>query len=240
MASADDLFALYKLHLVDSTIAEIKKKAAAFDPTREARLAIEAFKPEWERVRGEALALHAEQTDLELQQKSIEEKIKKMDKELYGGKVVNPREVENIQKEIQHLKDKRATMDSGILEIWDQLPPAKARGEKVDQQMAVLRAAFEKKKQEALSAKAELEQDYTKKSAARAGLAKAVPIALLTQYEAIRKKMGGVGMALVNDGKSCSGCGTILPTKTLLMVSESKMVTCETCHRILFVLMPDA
>lgn len=239
MSSADDLYALYKLHLVDAAIVDLRKRAASFDPTREQRAAIEAFKPEWESARAEAASLHAEQTDLELTTRSLDEKIKKIDKDLYGGKIVNPREVENLQKEIEAIKAQRSRLDSRILEIWEIAPGAKARAEEAEKKMATLRTLYEQRKQEGLRLKAELESEYKLAAAKRSGLAKAVPVGLLAQYDAIRQRQGGIGMAEILDNGSCSRCGTILPTKTVLNVRESKVETCETCHRILFVVMPE-
>src|SRR5690348_7343349 len=95
-----DLRKLWKLHLIDLSLLEIRKRAAALDPGRKMQGELAALNAVYEAKTAHVKTLSGEQTDLELQQKSIDEKLKKIDKDLYGGKVVNPREVEALQKEI--------------------------------------------------------------------------------------------------------------------------------------------
>src|SRR5947209_4308261 len=99
--SETDLRNLWKLHLVDYQLLEIRKRAAALDPGKRLMAEIAALNMQLEAKAAHLKTLHGEQTDVELQQKSLDDKLKKIDKELYGGKIVNPREVEAFQKEIQ-------------------------------------------------------------------------------------------------------------------------------------------
>src|SRR5579862_1664583 len=97
-----ELRRLHKLHLIDMALLEIRKRAAALDPGRKTAAEIKAL--ETELNASPSRMLQAELLDLELKQKSFQEKINKFEKELYGGKIVNPREVEAVQKEIGILK----------------------------------------------------------------------------------------------------------------------------------------
>ena len=124
MASSD-LRRLWKLHRIDAAILEIRNRAAALNVGKKASAEIESLSQQL--AASDYKRLHAEQQDLELQQKSVEDKIAKYDGQLYGGKVVNPREVENIEKEIVILKRQKEELESRLLEIWDLLPPAKSK-----------------------------------------------------------------------------------------------------------------
>src|SRR5689334_9375648 len=128
---SSELRRLYKLHLVDQALLEIRKRAAALDPGKKTAAEIQALQKELDE--GPAKRLHSELTDLELKQKGFQDKIAKFEKDLYGGKIVNPREVEAIQKEIGILKRQRGELDERILEIWEELPPAKEKAEKAEQ-----------------------------------------------------------------------------------------------------------
>ncbi|HMS55678.1 MAG TPA: hypothetical protein PKA27_09790 [Fimbriimonadaceae bacterium] len=96
-----DLRNLYRLHLIDSQIVEIRKTAAALDPGRQIMAEIKALENQKSVIEESWHALHAEQQDLELQAKALQDKINGFDKQLYGGSIVNPREVEAMQKEIE-------------------------------------------------------------------------------------------------------------------------------------------
>ena len=98
MASAE-LQRLWKLSQIDSGLVEIRHKAAALDPGKKVTAELEELKKQDAEIGGHARKLSADLADLELAQKGIDDKLKKIDKELYGGKIVNPREVENFEKE---------------------------------------------------------------------------------------------------------------------------------------------
>src|SRR5579862_5704235 len=124
MPSAD-LQRLHELYLIDMALLDIRTRAVNLDPGRKTAAEIKALEQQFEE--STARKLHAEQTDLELKQKTYQEKIAKFEKELYGGKIVNPREVESIQKEIGILKRQRAELDERIMQIWEELPPEKVK-----------------------------------------------------------------------------------------------------------------
>ncbi|MFI5386246.1 MAG: zinc ribbon domain-containing protein [Fimbriimonadales bacterium] len=232
MASAE-LRRLHKLYLVDMALNEIRKRAATLDPGRKTAAEIQAL--EKQLAESPAKMLHSELTDLELKQKSYQDKIAKFEKDLYGGKLINPREVEAIQKEITILKRQRGELDERILEIWEELPPAKEQADKIEKAIAQRKQTLAQEHKAALQAKGQLEAEFKQKSAERPHIAKEVPPTLLSRYESIRQKHGGVGLGEVDaKKKSCGSCGTSLPTRTIEAVKEDKVVTCESCHRILY------
>lgn len=178
--------------------------------------------------------LSAELTDLELKQKSIDDKVKKFEKDLYGGKVVNPREVENINKEIAMLKKQRGESDVRILELWELTPPAKAQAEAAEKAVEALKGELREFQKGVLAQKTKLEADFKAYSSQRGAAAAAAPPALIARYDAIRNRYGGIGMSRISKKSTCEQCGTSLPTKVVEDVKEDKLVTCEECHRILY------
>jgi predicted nucleic acid-binding Zn-ribbon protein len=232
MASAE-LQKLHKLFLVDSAILEIRKRAAALDTGQKLASEIKILESRAENC--EAKRLQREFNDLELQQGGLEEKQRRHEKDLYGGKVVNPREVELIEKEIAHLKTARAEIDDQLLKIMEALPAAKAEEDKIADQIVSRKRILVTTQKSALEEKSRLEIEFKEKSAKRPELAKDVSPTLMARYDAIRQKHGGVGMAEVNrKTQTCGGCGTTLPERTIEALKEDKTVTCESCHRILY------
>lgn len=232
--SSQGLWPLIKLHRIDLAILEIRKRAAALDPGKQLMASIAQVEAEFGQRDEESKALAGELLDLELKQKSIEEKIKKFDKQLYGGSVINPREVANIEKEIQMLKSQSSDNDGRILELWELSPPAKARAEEAKARLENLKQQLVVHQREVLRQKAELEAEFKVKTAERPSAAKEVPPGLLTQYEAIKTRAGGIGLSSVDKHGNCSECGVSVPTKTLESVKAGEIVACGACHRILF------
>lgn len=233
MASGD-LLHLWKLHQIDSALVEIRARAASLDPGRSIMAKIEAEQSAADATISEAKALSGELTDLELKQKSLDDKIKKFEKDLYGGKVVNPREVESINREIAMLKRQRGESDVRILELWELVPPAKAKAEEANKRIEELKAQLKEFQKGVIETKTKLEQEFKLASAQRNPMAADLPAGLLAKYDSIRNRHGGIGMARIQKNGSCGSCGTRLPTKVIEDVKDDRTVTCESCHRILF------
>jgi len=233
MASAD-LLHLWKLHQIDASLVQIRAKASALDPGREIMGKIAAAQKTCDAKTESAKSLSGELTDLELKQKSIDDKIKRFEKDLYGGKIVNPREVENINKEIDMLKRQRGDCDIRVLELWELVPPAKAEAEAAQKSVDALKAELHEFQKGVRAQQVKMEQEFKRlteeRSAAQAGVAPS----LIARYDAIRNRHGGIGMSRIEKNRTCGMCGTSLPTKTIEDVKEDRLITCEECHRILY------
>jgi predicted nucleic acid-binding Zn-ribbon protein len=232
---ATGLDSLYQLHRIDLAILEVRKRAAALEPGKAIQAVIAQIEKEFDQADSEAKALGAELLDLELRQKSLEAKSKKINEDLYGGKVVNPREVEAMQHELELLKKQQGECDTRMLELYDLIPPAKERADEIAQRLAAEKAKLADFQKGVLREKARLEAEFAKLRQERTPAVARVDPALLRQYEAIRQKMGGVGMAEVMPNGSCSQCGVQVPEKAIDVAKQGRVVTCEACHRILFV-----
>lgn len=232
MASVE-LRKLWQLHQIDANLLEIQKRAANLDPGRATMAQIKALESEYAQVGGSAKQLHAEQTDLELQQKGMEDKLKKIDKDLYGGSIVNPREVEMLEKEIEAIKKRRGDLDIRLLELMDLVPPAQAAAAVIEKKILALKSQLKEHQKKALDLKGQLEENYKRFAAARPKAAAEVEKVLLSKYESIRQRHGGIGMAEAKTG-SCGACGTKLPERTLTLLKDDKLTLCDNCHRILY------
>jgi predicted nucleic acid-binding Zn-ribbon protein len=231
------LLALYKLHLVDSALNDIKQHAGALDLGKAEAAKIKELEADPEGTLTESRKLSVELKDLELEQKSLDDKLKKLDSDLYSGKIVNPREVANIEKEKANIHELRGKIDGRILELWDLVPPAKERASDIEGKISALKETIAKKQAAAKSEHERMQAEFKAKASLRPALTKNVPPLLLTQYEKLREKLG-VGMALVTNEHRCSVCGMHVPEKAFAFIIEDKVMQCENCRRILFRLEP--
>lgn len=225
---------LWKLNLVDSGLVDIRHRAANLDVGKKLIAELEELKKLDAEVGGHARKVSAELTDLELAQKGIDDKLKKIDKQLYGGSVVNPREVENLEKEIKALKRQRDVNDERILALWDIVPPAKEAASKVEANIIEKQKQISERKKAAIAEKSTLEAEFARLTAARTNATRGIGPGLMNKYDGIRQRMDGVGMAEVSRKNTCSRCGTVLPERAVQMLKDEKVVTCESCHRILY------
>lgn len=232
--ASPELQRLWKLAQIDNRILDIRTRAAALDPGRAIQAEIKALTEQEAEVGGHARSLHAEQKDLELLQSSLDDKLKRIDKEMYGGKIVNAREVENLEREIASIKRQKDKNDDRILELMDLLPPAQAAAKKIEVKLADANNRLAARRKQAIEEKTNLETEFKRLNALRPEALKNAPASLMPRYENSKQRGGGIGMVQMSKGETCGGCGTHIPERAVQALREEKLVTCEACHRILY------
>lgn len=214
-------------------MADIRKRAASLDPGREQAKLIEDLSAELARRKQQAEALSGEQLDKELEQKGLLEKLKKLDKTLYGGSVVAPREVETYEAEILAAKKRQEQIDIRLLELYEEAPAAKKHADSAEQALLAARKKLAEHQQKVKAQQADLQSRFSQLGGSRASAAAKVDQALLAQYEALRRRLGGVAMSEVGKSGACERCGVQVPERILSVLREGRTAGCESCHRML-------
>lgn len=225
---------LIQLHLLDSSLHELKSRANALDVGQEETALFKKRAAETAEVRQRAKDLKQEEADLEAKAASLAAKKKTWHKKLYDGSVVSPREVENIEAEIISLTVQIEAAEASAMELLEVLPTAQAEARNAEIELFRLKKTVEEKKAQAGEDLKALQARYAEKAKFRAPIAEKVRAPLLAQYEAIRRKIGVPAMAEAKEDGHCAGCGLPVPTKTQERVRQDHVAVCESCHRILF------
>jgi hypothetical protein len=235
----NDLQALYALHLVDNKILRARATLAALDNGATLAAAYNAKKAEADPLRTAANKALAEQKDAELKLASIEAKAAQTHKSLFGGKVTTPKELENLQLELDSLGRQKAATEDKVLEAMETSGTRVSLAEAAEAELAAIaakyravRAAYKKRHDELSAEIAGYERE-------RAGAVSSVPAALLARYDGIRAKKSGVGAAPLQDDGSCGACHTRLNSDLVDDVKAAEAVqVCEHCGRILIRVAP--
>lgn len=235
--SDNSLYLLYRLHLVDTELLHLKKRAASLDGGKALVQEIRDLKQANLEILERPAKLKAALKELEDKVTASTEKKKTLDKTLYGGSVVNSKEAASIELEIASLGQKISDYELQMLEIIDQEPAALAEARPIANQINQMVKTLESKKTGDAQLLEEIKAKFAAKQVERTSAAKEVERGLLDKYEAIRAKYHGIGMGVVENDK-CTACGTSLACRIIEAVNTDKLMTCETCHRILFKVVP--
>lgn len=230
----ETLKALYALQFVDTEIYKAKRAQAALDNGTAATAAADAARAEAQQKRSAHQKSSGELKDSELKSAAVETKQKNYQQKLYQGTVTNPKELANIEKEIEALGRQRSDLDGRILELMDEaeqsqaaLTLAEEQSRQADGHQAGVIASF-RSRREALDL--ELADLSGRRREAEAAVEDQ---GALKRYEAIRAKPGGIGIARIEEN-SCGGCRMTLPNALIKIVKEgTQMQTCENCGRLL-------
>jgi len=229
-----DLRRLWSLHELDAAILDVRARAANLDSGQTDLKNLKQLISEDEVNGGKARKLSQENVDLELKQKELSDKANKFEKQLYGGSIVNPREVEAMEKEIKMLKKQAGDLDGRLLELMEEIPPAEIDEKAFKIKTDTLKRTVLKKRAQAEKDQQSLNQQYQELTLRRPEVAREVPAPLLGRYEANRKSHGGIGMARITRSQTCEACGMNQADKVVTLVKEGNLSLCEACKRILY------
>ncbi len=234
------LLALYELQGLDVKIARVNARLAAMTGGTAQKRQLADAKAKLHSLEEALGSQETELKDAELKLKSVDEKRAAFEKRLYSGSVSNPKELGSIEKEVKILKGQQEELDGRTLELYDSVDRARAAVESgrqiVKKLEAELAAAVAAEAAERTTLESELKELTSQRESAAAIV---TDRALMSRYDAVRKRTGNTGIAkLIHD--RCEGCKTTsMPFTTRKLFENKEIVSCENCGRIL-VLDPDA
>lgn len=177
--------------------------------------------------------------ELQRQQRSLEgeiddlaAKIKKGEDELYSGRINNPKELSNLQHEVELLKAKRDGLETKDLELMEQAESIEASVAALKQELAEITSEWQREQEQLRKEKAALENSLNDLKQKRHALAAEIEPKAVTLYEQLRKNKGWA-VARVEQG-ICRGCRISLPSSELQQARSGASVQCSSCGRILY------
>lgn len=179
--------------------------------------------------------LHRSQLRLEDDVAGVEAKAAHTNQVLYGGVVTNPRELQGFQDELRALKRRQQHLEDQVLDVMEQVEPVDVEREHLAGQVAEFTAELERLDQVITAAEAELDAALGAATAARAQSVAGLPAGLLAEYEALRARHGGIGVARLK-GTRCDGCNLSLSAvevSRLRKLDPDAVVHCDECGRLL-------
>lgn len=238
MSLADALHGLLDVQAHDTRLDQLHHQQANL-PERAAR---DAAAARLAQTLTRLIAEAATRDDLARDQRRLDDEVERLGAKragvhdrLYSGTVSNPRELQDLQDEVDALGRRITALEDRELEIMEQVEP-------VEERLGELTAA--RKEQEATladaevrlaTAEAELVVAIDTETSERTAAATEVPEDMLGSYDKLRAGLGGVAVARLV-GNQCGGCHLTLSAMEaarLRKLGAEEMASCEECGRIL-------
>jgi len=176
--------------------------------------------------------LRRQQHSAEWEIDDITTKLSTTEEELYSGRIRNPKELANLQHEVEGLKAKRDQLEDKALEVMDQVEHAEASVAAISSELKTVEAEWQSQQQQ-------LSTDMERLKTILADLKQKQQLHLAKiDYQAVDfyfelKKQKGQAVAKVEQGL-CRGCRISLPTAELQRARSGNLVQCSSCGRLLF------
>src|SRR5436309_2090435 len=174
------------------------------------------------------------QKEVEWVLEELNNRLSAQEQRLYSGAITNPKELNGLQQEVQHLRAQQSRQEDMALEAMDS---AEALQEIARQKTAALEQEEKTWNEESASLRARRDQLAVRQQelqGRRAQLASSIEPQFVNRYDVMRRTKQGRAVSKV-DQNSCQWCRVILTPSELQRVrTGTDLQTCTNCGRILY------
>jgi uncharacterized protein len=225
---------LYQVQKIDTALDQTNARLNEINRILEADQSVQQAQEE---VASAVRAVHLARralTSVEDAVKAVQIKIQMSESSLYGGKIRNPKELQDLQSEITALKRRLSSLEDDQLEAMLALEDTETQHAAANTNLNEVKATYASQQAALLGEQSKLQKIAERLQAERNANIQSILPENLEFYERLRKQKRGLAVVMVDEG-TCSGCGSsIRPAERQLARSPSQMLPCPSCGRILY------
>lgn len=225
---------LYRLQQVDSQIDQIQARLKSIQQILEndetLRTANERFAVLMDTHRDAERTLKLSEAEVEKQRIKIEQ----AEASLYGGKVHNPKELQDLQKDVASLKRHLETLEERELEAMIAAETAEKELQDAKTDLERVQSNLKEQHKDLTGESETLRKNLERLNSERQAVVTDIAGQTLNVYDQLRKQKRGLAITTIAEN-SCEACGTTLtPSQQQNARSTSQLFHCPTCGRILY------
>ena len=225
---------LYRLQQVDSQIDQIHARLKVIQQTLENDATLRAANENFAAADGK----HKEaERALKLSEAEVEKqhiKIQQTEASLYGGTVRNPKELQDLQKDIISLKRHMETLEERELEAMLAAEGTEKNLQSARTDLERVQSSLRDQNQDLSQESDRLHKDLERLNSERQAVVSDIASQALGVYDQLRKQKRGIAITAIADN-SCEACGTTLTASQQQSArSTTQLFHCPTCGRILY------
>jgi predicted nucleic acid-binding Zn-ribbon protein len=225
---------LYQLQQLDLELERVIAEQQALESSLQGDSVLKKLQAEHTTAQQQLnLGLQA-QKEAEWALEELDRRLRMQEQRLYSGVVTNPKELNALQQEVQHLRAQQNRQEEMALEV---ILTAESLQEVANSKAEALRQAQEKWLETNASAMIRRDQLEVKRKelmANREQFVSNIDAQLLSRYEALKRTKQGRAVSKV-DQNSCQWCRVILTPSELQRVrTTTDLQMCSNCGRILY------
>ena len=225
---------LFRLQQVDRQIDNIRSQLENIQRILDNDTELHAAKVDLENAKGKHHnahhALNAAGDDVQ----ALNIKIELAESSLYSGKVQNPKELQDLQKDVLLLKKHLVTLEERELEAMINAEGTENTQQAENIKLELIQARVGNEHKKLIEEQSSLELKLEQLAEEREASLSPIEANLLQIYENLRRLRRGVAVTDVSDN-SCTSCGaTITNSLQQNARSQKQLAHCPSCGRILF------
>jgi len=172
------------------------------------------------------------QKSSEWELEDLQEKVRRIDSKLYGGKTKDPKELVNLEKEVKGLKSQIRPKEDVLLGLMSQVEEIEAEVKITAEDIEQLKREWNQRQETLGRRKSEIETVLAKLRGERNRLEQQIDSEALNTYERI--KLTRRQAVVKVEGGKCQGCHITVPTSQWQKAKAGDLIQCTSCSRILY------
>jgi uncharacterized protein len=237
-AAASEQIRLLDVQNLDTRLDQLAHRRA----TLPEHAAIAAKEQRLAELRDALVLVQTEESDLGRELRKAESDVDQVrqrserdQKRLDAGQVGSPRDLENLQHEIQTLAKRQNDLEEVVLEVMERVEDAQTRRAGLEAEQEEVRAGLLELSAARDTTTSEIDAEIAQLREQRQTQAGALDVSLVELYEKIRAQQAGIGAAELRQ-RRCSGCRleiNSIEMGRLRAADQDEVLRCEECRRIL-------
>lgn len=229
-----ELAVVYQVQQADTEMARLQAALGGLNNGDELASEIASAEAELADLREKRRATDREQLDHQLELKTLEEKKRKFQGQLYGGSINNPRQLHDLQGEVDMLSREISKIEDRVLQLMQEIEDQRSEEASREARLAESQQTLEEVRDRYAKTEARLRGELADCAVGRKALAAQINPHLLKRYEQIRARQGNVGLVRVT-GSTCPGCQISIASEVLKeLKARSPNQSCDNCGRMLY------
>ena len=225
---------LYRLQQVDRQIDRARSQLDIIHQTLENDVELRESLMRVETMQSEHYRTNQELKNIEAEAQAQKVKTEQAESNLYGGKVKNPKELQDLQKDIVSLKKHIVTLEERELEAMMRAENTENALQNAKTDLELIQARLGNEHKKLIADQSALSMELERLTEEREAALSPIESTLLSTYEYLRQQKRGVAVTEINDN-SCSSCGATLNAALQQNARSAKqLMNCPSCGRILY------
>ena len=228
-----DVAALYRLQELELDILERAKRIKAINAQLEDDAALHQAEAENEEAQEALESAEARVRDMELEIASAVDKRQSAESRLYSGEVTKPKELQDMQMEVEALTRRKSVLDDELFKLNSERDDLRSKAEDADVRCNQAREEHAQESKDLLEEKQALTDTVSQLLARRKSSVAAIPQQAFQTYNSMRTAKSNRPVAVLKD-KACTICGIEQNYIVITAINRGEdLVNCQNCGRIL-------
>lgn len=223
---------LFQLQKLDTEIDAKKKRLGEVLKAQKEPPVLLAARKRAETAAAELQKWQTKHSGLTLEVGGLNTKAKNSEDRLYSGKVTNPKELADLQQEIEALGRRKAVLEDAVLEALVMVEDTQKEKTAADSELETAAAQWGKQSAHLKTEQNDLALSLHKLIQTRQTKAAAIDAASMREYDELRQQKHGLAVVGLQVNR-CLGCQTTVSANKVKEVDEGQKVYCGGCGRLL-------